>query len=360
MIKEKLNALKVPSPLEVGGRRVTTAQEWEEVRPQVLKTMLECEYGYIPDEPEEISYSIIEEDKRFCASKATFLKIEIACKINGENFTFPVNYVYPSKGEKIKTFVHINFRPEVPDKYMPTEEIIDNGFACASFCYKDVTSDDGDFTNGLAGIIYKNSQRTAYSCGKIAMWAWAAMRVMDFLQTRDEVDKDSICVAGHSRLGKTALLTAAVDTRFAAAHSNCAGCSGDSLNRGKVEGNETIGDIIDRFEFWFCENYKSFYGKDNDTPFDQHFMHALIAPRRVHIASAQEDIWAGPHLQILCCAAASEVYKLYGKKGFVCGDEDYLKPNTYLNDGEIGFCYRTGTHYFCRDDWHGLFDFMNK
>lgn len=361
MIKEMLEKLDLPSALQVGGKKIESVEDWEKSRELVLRTMLESEYGYLPPEPEKISFIIDETvDDRYCAGKATYLSLEIECTLGGEDFKFPVTYVYPNKGDNFKTFVHINFRPEVPDKYMPTEEIIDNGFACASFCYKDVTSDDDDFTNGLAGIIYKHSPRTPYSCGKIAMWAWAAMRVMDFLQTRNEVDKNNICVCGHSRLGKTALLTAAVDTRFAVAHSNCSGCSGDSLNRGKTQGNEFINHIVDRFGYWFCENYKNFSGKDNETPFEQHFLSALIAPRRVHVASAAEDKWAGPNLEFLFCAASSEVYELYGKKGFVFEDDDYLKAGRYLNEGNVGFCFRNGKHYFSRDDWHGLMDFMNK
>lgn len=361
MIKKMLKELNVPSPLEVGGKKAQTVEEWERTRPLVAKMMQECEYGCIPEKPESFAVEIEEcPDKKMWAGKATHLNLKIKSVICGEEFTFPATYIYPNKGDKFKTFVHINFRPDIPDRYMPTEEIIDNGFACASFCYQDVTSDDGDFTNGLAGVIYKNSERTAHSPGKIAMWAWAAMRVMDFLQTRDEADKDNICVCGHSRLGKTALLTAALDERFAVAHSNCSGCSGDSLNRGKGEGNETIGDIIDRFDYWFCENYKTFYGKDNETPFEQHFLSALIAPRKLHVASAAEDIWAGPNLEFLFCAASSEVYELYGKKGFVYEDTDFLKAGKYLNDGSIGFCFREGRHYFSRDDWHGLIDFMNK
>lgn len=361
MVNEMLEKMNLPSPLDITGKRITTKEEWEEARPLVLKTMLENEYGYIPDVPEKVSFEITKfDDRRYCAGKAYYAEVEATSVINGESFTFPFVYVYPKKGNKHKTVVHINFRSNVPDEYMPTEEIIDNGFGCASFCYKDVTSDDGDFTNGLAGIVYKNSERTLHSPGKIAMWAWAAMRVMDFLQVRDEVDKTSITVAGHSRLGKTALLTAAFDTRFACAHSNCAGCSGDALNRNKIDGNETIGHITNIFPFWFCEKYKEFSDKDNETPFDQHFMHALIAPRKVHVASAERDIWAAPPQQFLACVAADEVYKLYGMKGFVYEEEDFLKKGKYLNDGNIGFCYREGTHYFSRDDWHGLMDFLNK
>lgn len=361
MIKEMLEKLNVPSPLSVNGEKAETTEQWEKVRPRVMKTMLENEYGYMPDEPERVSFDIVEfDERRYCAGKAYLMKLEITSKIGDESFTFPVTYVYPKKGEKHKTIVHINFRPNVPDEYMPTEEIIDNGFGCASFCYKDVTSDDGDFTNGLAGIIYRNKEKTTHSCGKIAMWAWAAMRVMDFLQTRDEVDKECITVAGHSRLGKTALLTAAVDERFFCAHSNCAGCSGDALNRGKKKGNEFIAHIVKNFPFWFCEKYKSFAGKDDETPFDQHYMLSLIAPRKVHIAAAEKDIWAGPDRQFLSCVAANEVFELYGKNGLVFEESDFLNTEKYLNEGNIGFCYREGTHYFSRDDWHGLMDFLNK
>lgn len=360
MIKKMLEELKVPSPLEISGKRACTVAEWEEIRPLVLDSMLKNEYGYLPEEPEKVEFNVINsEEGRFCGGKANYLTLEAVCSVYGENFVFPFSYVYPTKGEKFKTFVTINFRPDIPDRYIPTEEIIDNGFACASFCYKDITSDDGDFSDGLAGLIYKDSERSAYSPGKIAMWAWAAMRVMDFLQTRNEVDKENICVAGHSRLGKTALLTGAVDKRFSAVHSNCAGCSGDSLNRGKTEGNEHIAHISKNFPFWFCENYKSFVGKDNETPFEQHFLHALIAPRKVHISSALSDVWAGPQVQFLCCAAASEVYELYGENGFVYEDSDFLKPQ-YLHEGKIGLCTREGTHYFSRDDWHGIMDFLNK
>lgn len=359
MIKKMLEELNVPSPLEICGEKVKSVEEWKKIRPLVLKLMLENEYGYLPEEPKNIEFNVTEnENGRFCASKAKYYTVEVSCTVNGENFTFPFSYVYPSKGDKFKTFVVINFRPDIPDKYIPTEEIIDNGFGCASFFYKDITSDDGDFSDGLAGLIYKDSERSEYSCGKIAMWAWAAMRVMDFLQTRNEVDKENIYVAGHSRLGKTALLTAAVDTRFSGAHSNCAGCSGDSLNRGKVDGNEFIGDILGRFDYWFCENYKNYRDRDNETPFEQHFLHALIAPRKVHISSALEDVWAGPELQFLCCAAASEVFEIYGEKGFVYNNSDFLKPK-YLHEGRVGLCTREGTHYFSRDDWHGIFDFFN-
>ncbi len=359
MIKDRIEALNLPSPLCINGKKAESVEEWEKIRPLVAKSVLENEYGYIPEAPDKVEFEVVESDYRNAwAGKAYQYHVNITSYISGETFTFPVIYIYPKKGSNFKTIVHDNFRPDVPDRYMPVEEIIDNGFACLSFCYEDITSDDDDFTNGLAGIIYKNKERTLYSPGKIAMWAWGAMRVMDFLQTREEIDKAGVCVTGHSRLGKTALLTAAMDERFAYVHSNAAGCSGDALNRGKLEGNERIGDILDRFWYWFCENYKQYAGKDDETPFDQHFLFALVAPRKAHVGSASCDVWAGPEAQFNCCAASGEVYELYGQRGLVYEESDFLQAGKFLNEGSIGFCYREGTHYFSRDDWHGLMDFM--
>lgn len=65
-----------------------------------------------------------------------------------------------------------------------------------SFGYQDVTSDDGDFTNGLAGAIFGVRERVGSDCGKIALWSWAASRVMDYCQTFDCLDlKRSAVVA---------------------------------------------------------------------------------------------------------------------------------------------------------------------
>ena len=43
----------------------------------------------------------------------------------------------------------------------------------------------------------------------IAAWAWAASRVVDYLATDPVIDANRIGIAGHSRMGKTALWAAA-------------------------------------------------------------------------------------------------------------------------------------------------------
>lgn len=323
-------------------------------REEMLKLLLENEYGVLPPKPESISFEAEENIiERFCAGKAVLKKITAKCVIGGKSFSFPFYATIPTKPGKYPFFIHVNFRPDVPDRYMPTEELIDNGFAVLSLWYGDVTSDDGDFTNGLAGVLYENGKRRSNDPGKISMWAWAAQRVMDYACLHSDIfDLTRSVVCGHSRLGKTALVTAATDERFRFAYSNEAGCSGDALARGTT--GEKVGDIIDRFPFWFCENYFEYHSKEENMPFDQHYLLSCIAPRFVCVGSAAEDAWADPKAQYLCCVAASSAFG----KGLSCPDR-FPEPGEKFLEGDIGFHLRNGCHYFSREDWHRLIEFVN-
>ncbi len=325
-------------------------------REGMLDILQREEYGYIPPAPETVTFETVAEDKRFCASKAVFQKVYAHCTLNGKSFSFPFCSVIPAKSGKHPIIVHINFRDCVPDKYMPTEEIIDSGFACLSFCYKDVTADNGDMTDGLAGILYHDGTRADSDAGKLAMWAWAAMRVMDYAQTVPSLDTQKSIVCGHSRLGKTALLAGAADERFALVYSNDSGCSGAALSSDK---GESIEAITDRFPFWFCKNYLKYRGADGKMPFDQHYLASCICPRKLYIASAKEDMWADPESEFLCCVAADQAYRNAGIVGFVC-DSRLPDAPSVLHGGNIAYHIREGTHYFSREDWLYLMKYANQ
>ena len=152
---------------------------------------------------------------------------------------------------------------------------------------------------------------------------------------------------------RRALLTAATDERFAFAHSNNAGCGGDSVARGTT--GETVKDICDRFNYWFCENYYKYIDNEDSMPFDQHYLIASIAPRKVSVASAAEDWWADPKNQQLTCLAAADAFP----NGFTCADT-FAQPGDAFFCGDIGYYMRGGTHYFSRTDWLRLMEFINK
>ena len=240
---------------------------------------------------------------------------------------------------------------------MPVEEIFDNGFAVFSFCYNDVTSDDGNFDSLLAGAYYHGRERGPSDPGKIALWSWAASRVCDFMETVEMLDKNAFAIIGHSRLGKTALLTGALDSRFTYVISNDAGCSGDAPMRGKIDGNERVRHIVDRFPYWFCPKYLSYSGNEESAPFDQHFLLALSAPRYLATGSAELDVWADPPGQYLSAALAGRVWELYGiQASLPC--EKFPEVGAEFSDGAIGYHYRPGMHFLSRSDWGAYMRFI--
>ena len=326
---------------------------------EMLAQLQREEYGFLPPPPDEMHSAISTVLGNFCAGKATLERVELTVRVGARDFTFPAYAAIPTTAGPHPFFIHINFRDAVPDRYMPTEELIDHGFAVLSFCYTDVTSDDGDFQNGLAALFYPDGVRRPTDAGKIALWAWAAQRVMDYALTDRRLDPTTATVCGHSRLGKTALFAAATDERFAVAHSNDSGCSGASLSRGKCRGGERIADICKNFPYWFCENYLRYVDREEALPFDQHALLACIAPRRVYVASAAEDIWADPAGEYLACVAAGEAYAAHGLNGLV-GEDRLPRVGDAFHDGHIGYHLRAGKHYFSREDWLHLIAYIQR
>ena len=312
-------------------------------------------YGTLPPKPDKVTFDV-ERDTipRFCGGKTYLHRVTVHCTLGEKAFSFPFFAAMHDDGQCRPFFIHINFRDCVPDRYMPTEELTDNGYNVLSFCYTDVTNDDGDFTTGLAGVFFPDGKRKPTDAGKIALWAWAAQRVMDWAETQsDALDMRRGIVCGHSRLGKTALFTAATDTRFAIGYSNDSGCSGAALARGTS--GETVRDICRNFPFWFCERYLQYVDNEPNMPFDQHFLIASIAPRYAMVGSAAQDTWADPLSEQLACLAAAPAFP----NGFVCPDRPAQPGEAFLS-GDVGYHLRHGRHCFTRDDWHRLMQFAQR
>lgn len=322
-------------------------------RSEILRVLSREIYGFLP-QPVPATAEIVSEDTGAYAGKVTLRQIRVSFVTPEGSFSFPATVLIPNAVRRPRLFVHLAFRPAVPDPYLPAEEILDSGCAVAAICYTDITSDDGDFTNGLAAAY---PQTSAESSGKIGLWAYAAQRLTDALGAWDCFDADKLAVIGHSRLGKTALWCAATDERFALAVSNNAGCSGDAITRGKQ--GELVADITRRFPFWFCENYRRYAGAEEQMPFDQHWLLAAIAPRLVFVNAAERDLWADPESEFLCCAAASGLYERMKLDGFIADDRPPA-PGDFFGAGQIGFAMRSGSHFLSRADWNAAIRFWKS
>ncbi|MBQ8740331.1 MAG: hypothetical protein IJY79_02135 [Clostridia bacterium] len=341
-------------------------------REEMIEIMQREEYGYLPENNFEWSVSNLKNiEARFAKGNVVLSSVDFTMTNKNGSHTFPIYRVLHQDGKKHPVILCINFDKVVPNKYFPIEELTESEYDIITYCYTDITSDNGDFTTGIAPLVFPQGRQNDTDCGKIGIWAFTNMRVLDYVLTLPNTDEKNIAILGHSRLGKTALVTGMLDERFTHVFSNNAGCGGDAIARGgsgtpDAEGNFAVekefrGETIDRitqvFPYWFCENYKKYAEQNYGTDFDQHFVLASIAPRNVCVNAAELDYWADQKSEQLCCLAASEAWESMGLDGIEECDH-YLTGGEKLLNGNVGFFMAPTMHFLSRHAWQNYMEFM--
>jgi hypothetical protein len=235
------------------------------------------------------------------------------------------------------------------------EMILEAGFGLAVFQANEVDPDVKEQRGGLQPWIRDVEKHTPEKWGTISLWAWAFSRMVDVLLQDPAIDSRRIIAVGHSRLGKTVYLAAALDERIAMSIPLQAGCGGTAPVRGTV--GESVKRINTVFPHWFNSRFKEFNDRPQALPFDQNAMAALIAPRPVLFPNASDDQWANPDGQFTILQAADPVYKLLGVQGLA----DSAKPPLgKLSAGRLGYWERPGKHEMKADDWQIFLEFAKK
>lgn len=375
---------KVPSfnlpPLLINetGKKITTSQEWEQDRrPEILSLLADQEYGLTPEGDYKAIYEVIATNPNALEGKATCKQVKITFT-NGQ-IEHPViicMYLPKQNQGKSPVFLAYNFKGNQSvnndPNIIPTSEaergsdqgswaidkIIAAGYGLVTAGYNQFFLDKN---NGYQTSVFRlfgiNDQKDVSDNGGQALsaWAWGLSRIMDYLETDSEVDSDKVALMGHSRLGKATVWAGANDTRFAIVISNNSGCGGAALSKRCF--GETVGRITKSFPYWFCKNFNSYADNEQVLPFDQHELLALVAPRPLYVASAEEDLWADPKGEFLSAKYASDVYKLYGYEG-ISADEMPQINTPIMN--RVGYHIRTGKHAVTDYDWEQYIEFANK
>src|SRR5690625_3400095 len=133
--------------------------------------------------------------------------------------------------------------------------------------------------------------------------AWGAHRVVDFLYTRESVDRSGIALTGHSRNGKQSPFAAAFDKRITAVITSSGGTGGEFPYRYTDDrhSNESIEYLVSRRTHWLHPRLRFFAGREHKMPIDQNSLMALIAPNSLLLSSSIReggggDAWAVEHM----------------------------------------------------------------
>jgi hypothetical protein len=255
--------------------------------------------------------------------------------------------------------------PGGPGNGGPTwqEQVLARGWGFAILSPTSFQADNGaGLTDGIIGLVNKGQPRKPEDWGTLRAWAWGASRALDYFETDKAVDAKQVGLEGHSRFGKTALVTMAYDPRFAVAYISSSGTGGAKLYR-HIYGELTENLAAAGEYHWMGGNFLKYAGPltAGDMPVDAHELIALCAPRPVFIGAGasvvSKDGWADARGMFLAAAAAGPVYHLLGKKGI--GTTEFPPIDKGLTDGDIAFRQHSFGHT-PGPNWPAFLDFSSR
>jgi hypothetical protein len=384
---------ELPDPLVMlDGTKITTKTDWERKRADELRELFQhYMYGRRPGMVRPIEGEVLREDPAALGGKAILREVAVNCGL-----AEPVHLLLVIPKERAKPaacFLGMNFNgnyqllddPKLPlPRWMKNpataeagrgkeketwaiEQSIARGYAVATFYSGDVVPDDKALAlEVLKKFAGEQDAPQGDDPATIMCWAWGFSRLLDYLESVPEIDAKRVAVVGHSRNGKTALLAAAMDPRFALAIPSQAGCGGSAPSRVAPELRpadkprpiaETVAVINNAFPHWFCGHFKAFNDAVEKLPFDQHALIALCAPRPVLLSNAAEDLWANPDGQYAMLQAAAPVYALYGDAPKLPATRPAM--GALLNE-RLGYFIRPGKHSMTTLDWQTWLDFADR
>jgi hypothetical protein len=357
-----------PDPLRFAdGRRVTSAADWAARRAEILELFRAHVYGRAPGGPEQLEFTVLEEDPGAMGGSATLRRVAILSRQEDREHSFELIRFAPNAGPRSGVFLLLNHRPPShtdptrveKSEFWPAEEIVARGYAVAAIQTDELAPDDSaTYPSGVIRLFEGDglAARPPDAWKMIGAWSWGASRALDYLATDPLIDAARVAVIGHSRGGKAALWAGAQDERFSLTISNDSGCAGAALSRRPV--GETVALINLLYPHWFADNFSQYNDREDALPVDQHMLLGLLAPRGLAVGSAANDTWADPEGEYLGLAYASSVFALFG---FAPIDPAGMPGEGGAIDvAPRGYHLRPGDHGLTAWDWQRYLDVADQ
>ena len=401
------------------GKKVTTADWWWKVRrPEIIEDYEREVYGRIPREVPRVNWEVKITDHEFAGFFTPVIAKEIIGHVDntaypliqvnikmmlvlpanvkgpvpvlimfGWNPSFPapaqpspedmdkLNEVF--KAMMIKTdpsvkkifdrypaFTPVSRLPfptfsATPGEPSPTLQLLQAGWGYVTLDAGSIQADNGDgLTSGIIGLVNKGQPRKPDDWGALRAWSWGAARALDYLETDSLVDAKKVGIEGVSRYGKAALLTLALEPRFAIGLIGSPGKGGATLLRRNF--GEAVESLTGGEFYWMAGNFLKYgtaasaFGSKTgcDLPVDAHELIALCAPRPTFISygipQKGDANWLDHRGSYMATVAAGSAFKLLGAKDLGVGN-NYMKEkmppvNAGLLDGQLAWRQHDGGH----------------
>jgi hypothetical protein len=382
-----------PDPLVFFDGRAVTPSLWSQRRKEILENARSQMYGISPS-ASDVKFEVLERDGVFFNGAGTRKQVRLHLGKGNRSRTADLLLYLPRHRKQVPMILGLNFWGNhsvcsdpsiiltssnieqgknpfidlscvrehaataacrgIDSRRWPIETILKRGYGVATLCRTDIDPDLPDGWDGSLRAIYPELQSRPDNFSAIGAWAWTLSRAMDYLETDRDVDARRVAVYGWSRLGKAALWAGANDERFAAVLSQESGAGGVKLfRRGMGEDIRRLNTI---FPHWFCKAFHQYDGLDEKLPFDQHLIVASLAPRPIHIASAQDDHLSDPPGEFASAMLATPAYRMLGYSGLAVQTIPALNSPVF---GRISYHIRPGIHDVTDYDWEQYLHFLD-
>ena len=336
-IPKSVNNSKLPDPFKkLDGTRISSKADWKCRREEIGAMLEKLMFGEKPRNPEKVEGS-------FSGGKLT---IKVTDK--GKSGSFSVSISDAGTKDKPKPAL-IGFGGGMMGGGCGSLGKATDGLDIAKIVFNpdDVAPEKG---GGMFFDIYGGNTD---KYGTIIAWAWGVSRIIDALEKTPEagIDVKHLAMTGCSRWGKGTLAVGAFDERIALTIPQESGSGGASLWRVGVQVNKQKGkQFVQGLSSagsegkWMISSFKSYDGKENTLPFDQHMLVSMVAPRALLVIDNAGQEWLGEVPSNYCGQASKEVFDALGVS------ENY----TYSQEGGHSHCALPNGQF---DE---VKDFMNK